>query len=234
MQGVGATVAGDDMKITGEVFQVGGGGYTSAEDAAVYLVHFGESAALVDAGCGYATERLLKNIRNAGVDPGRIELLLITHCHFDHTGGAAAVKKRLGCRVVAHELDAPYLEAGDNKVTAANWYGATMEPFVVDRKLIGAREEIQLGGKVIQADHIPGHSPGSVAYICESEGLKILFGQDVHGPLDRSLRSNREDYQESLKYLLTLEADILCEGHYGVYRGKGEVARFIRQFLSSR
>ena len=146
------TITGDDMKITGEVFQVGGGGLTSPEDAAIYLVRFGESAALVDAGCGYGVERLLKNIRHAGVEPAEIEFLLITHCHFDHTGGAAALKKRLGCKVVAHQLDAPYLETGDNGVTAASWYGATIEPFSVDRKLTGAREEIRLGG-----ENHPGH-----------------------------------------------------------------------------
>lgn len=222
------------MEITREVLQVGGGSLTSPEDAAVYLIHAGEHAALVDGGCGYAEEKLLKNIRDAGVSPERIELLLVTHCHFDHTGGVSALKERLGCRVVAHELDAPYLECGDNGVTAAGWYGATIEPFTVDRKLTGAREEILLGEKVIEAVHIPGHSPGSVAYVVESEGLRILFGQDVHGPLDKSLLSNREDYQRSLKILLSLEADVLCEGHYGVYRGKEEVARFIRQFVSSR
>ena len=39
-------------KITEEIFQVGGGGYTSPQDAAVYLVAWDGRAALVDAGCG--------------------------------------------------------------------------------------------------------------------------------------------------------------------------------------
>ena len=65
----------------------------------------------------------------------------------------------------------------------------------------------------------------------ESEGKRVLFGQDVHGPLDASLLSNREDYLESLRFLLSLEADILCEGHYGVFRGKEHVADFIESFL---
>jgi hypothetical protein len=34
-----------------------------------------------------------------------------------------------------------------------------------------------------------------------------------------------------LKLLLTLEGDILCEGHYGVFKGKEEVADFIESFL---
>jgi hypothetical protein len=53
----------------------------------------------------------------------------------------------------------------------------------------------------------------------------------VHGPLDQSLLSDREDYVNSLNLLLSMEADVLCEGHYGVFRGKEEVADFIRSFL---
>ena len=92
-------------------------------------------------------------------------------------------------------------------------------------------EEIDLGGRRIKAIHTPGHSPGSVVYMTESEGLKVLFGQDVHGPLDPSLLSNSEDYMKSLNLLLSMEADVLCEGHFGIFRGKEEVANFIRSFL---
>ncbi len=101
----------------------------------------------------------------------------------------------------------------------------------VDIKLRGDQEEIDLGGRKIKAIHVPGHSPGSMVYVTESEGLKILFGQDVHGPLDPSLLSNREDYIKSLNLLLSLEADILCEGHFGIFWGKEEVANYIRSFL---
>ena len=69
------------MKITDEVFQVGGQGLASPEDAAIYLIKFGDHAALVDAGCGRSPDRLFRNIKACGTDPGRIEYLLITHCH---------------------------------------------------------------------------------------------------------------------------------------------------------
>jgi glyoxylase-like metal-dependent hydrolase (beta-lactamase superfamily II) len=218
-------------KITSEIFHVGGSVRTSPEDAAIYLVNYGGHAALVDAGCGYGHERLLRNIRECGVSPEQIEYLLITHCHFDHTGGVSLLKEQLRCTIVAHELEADYLEQGDNAVTAASWYGASIRPFTVDRRLSRAQEEILLGGSSIKAIHIPGHSPGSVAYLAESEGLRVLFAQDVHGPLAPSLLSNRTDYLHSLKLLLSLEADVLCEGHYGIYRGKEEVTKFIRSFL---
>ena len=219
------------MKITDEVFQVGGSKFTSYEDAAIYLINFNGHAALVDAGCGRSTERLFNNVESCEVNLKDIEYLLITHCHYDHTGGAKDVKDMTGCKAVAHELDTGFLEAGDNSVTAATWYGARIEPFVIERKLSLPSEQIKLGNRYIDAIHTPGHSPGSVVYVTESQGLKVLFGQDVHGPLDESLLSNRVDYLKSLDLLLSLDADVLCEGHYGVYAGKDEVQQFIRSFM---
>jgi glyoxylase-like metal-dependent hydrolase (beta-lactamase superfamily II) len=148
-------------------------------------------------------------------------------------GGAKALKEACQCQTVAHELDAQFLELGDNEVSAATWYGSRLEPFLIDRKLSLPREQIELGNRPIEAIHTPGHSPGSVVYVAESEGLKVLFGQDVHGPLDANLLSNRKDYLRSLNLLLSLEADILCEGHYGIYRGKSEVKNFIRSFIQT-
>ncbi|MGC8495388.1 MAG: MBL fold metallo-hydrolase [Syntrophobacteraceae bacterium] len=219
------------MEITSEIFEVGGGNLTSPDDAAIYLIKFEKEAALVDAGTGRGTERLFANIKKCGVELQQIKLLLITHCHYDHTGGAAELKRRLGLEIVAHTLDALYLETGDNRVTAASWYGAALESFGVDRKLTGHREEILLGGRKIDVFHAPGHSPGSVVYLTESDGLKVLFAHDVHGPLDPGLLSNRRDYKKSLEMLLSIGADVLCEGHYGVYRGKSEVEGFIREFI---
>jgi glyoxylase-like metal-dependent hydrolase (beta-lactamase superfamily II) len=221
------------MQITKEIFQVGGGRLTASADAAIYLINFDGHAALVDAGGGDSQERLLANIKACGVNLTQIEYLLITHCHYDHTGGVRGLKGLVSAQIVAHELEAPFLEQGDNVVTAATWYGARLQPFGVDLKISGNKADIPLGGRIIQAIHIPGHSPGSMVYLTESENMKVLFAQDVHGPLHPDLRSNSQDYQRSLQLLLSLEADILCEGHYGVYRGKKAVAKFIKGFVAT-
>ncbi len=219
------------MKITKEIFQVGGIQLTSSEDAAIYLINFDGHAALVDAGCGNAQDKLLANIRSCGINLEEIEYILLTHCHYDHTGGVKALHDLLKCQIVAHECEAPFLEKGDNIVTAATWYGAKIQPFGVDLKISGGQAEINLGNRIIKAIHAPGHSPGSMVYLTESEGMKVLFAQDVHGPIHPDLRSHEKDYQRSLKLMLSLEADILCEGHYGVYQGKETVADFIKKFI---
>jgi glyoxylase-like metal-dependent hydrolase (beta-lactamase superfamily II) len=219
------------IKVTNEIHQVGGGTISAPGDAAIYLIRFGEEAALVDAGCGEGTDRVFRNITACGVAPADIRYLLITHCHFDHTGGIDSIREKAPCKVVVHDEDARFLERGDDTVTAAKWYGSKLAPVMVDVKLKAGREEIHLADRVIEAIHVPGHSPGSVVYLTESEGRRVLFGQDVHGPLDASLLSNRDHYRSSLILLLSLEADILCEGHYGIFRGKKAVSDFIRSFL---
>ena len=119
------------MKIMENLWQVGGAEFTSVEDAAIYLIRFGAKAALIDAGGGSGHDNLVTNISEV-LPPGtEIEYLFLTHCHYDHTGGAAAVKDQYGCRIVAHELDAAYLEDGDSTVTAATWYGSRMNPLKI-------------------------------------------------------------------------------------------------------
>jgi glyoxylase-like metal-dependent hydrolase (beta-lactamase superfamily II) len=219
------------MQVTENVWQVGGPELTAPEDAAAYLVRMGNAAALIDAGCGDATQALIANIGRALPQEGPVTHLLLTHCHFDHTGGAEAVRGHLGCQIVAHQQDAVFLEAGDSAATAAAWYGRRMPPLRIDLKIEGPTESIPVGNGEIRAYHCPGHSPGSLVYTADIDGRKILFGQDIHGPLHPSLRSNRADYLQSLQFIMDLNADILCEGHFGIFRGRDEVRKFVKSFI---
>ncbi len=217
--------------IKSDLHQVGGGRLTDPADAAIYLVRFGDGAALIDAGCGKGHSLLKRNIADCLPPEVQIEYLLLTHCHFDHAGGAAAVRDEYGCRIVAHELDAVYLESGDSEVTAASWYGARFPPLTVDIKLQGDESTLTIGNGSVTAIHRPGHSPGSVVYTTDLDGDLVLFGQDVHGPIHPALLSDENQYQDSLAKLLALEADLLLEGHYGIFRTRDEVREFIQSFM---
>lgn len=218
-------------KILENLWQVGGEDLTAPGDAAIYLVRLGDEAALVDAGCGTGHEQLVKNISACLPAHVNIIYLFLTHCHYDHTGGAEAVRRRYSCKIVAHELDATFLEKADDSVTAARWYRTQMRPLKIDYKISAEKEIIKVGNSDIKAYHCPGHSPGSLVYTAELDSKKVIFGQDVHGPLHPTLLSNRQDYQCCLQFILSLKADILCEGHFGIFRGKKEIDQFVRSFL---
>ena len=218
------------IKILEGFWQVCGDGLTHPGDAAAYLIHMGAAAALIDAGTGRGHGQLKSHIQRALPADVPLTHLLLTHCHFDHSGGAGKVRRDFGCRIVAHALDAVYLAAGDSTVTAAAWYGADMDPLDVDVLLEGEMNSVTVGDGELTAIHCPGHSPGSLAYTAEIEGLHVLFGQDIHGPIHPALRSDDAHYQASLKKLLHLDADLLAEGHFGVIRGKDQVRRFIQSY----
>jgi glyoxylase-like metal-dependent hydrolase (beta-lactamase superfamily II) len=219
------------VRIRNNLWQVGGRGLTDPSDAASYLVRFGEKAALIDAGTGRNHPQLRKNIAECLGPNVKLEYLLLTHCHFDHTGGAKPVRDEFGCQIVIHELDAIYIESGDNRVTGATWYGASLKPFTIDIKLQGQETTISIGSGTVKAIHSPGHSPGSVVYTTEIDGELIIFGQDAHGPIHSDFLSNEKLYVDSLTKLLYMDADVLLEGHFGIIETKKEVREFIENCI---
>jgi glyoxylase-like metal-dependent hydrolase (beta-lactamase superfamily II) len=210
---------------------VGGRGLTDPSDAAIYLARFGDKAALIDAGTGRDHPQLIRNIAECLGPNVQLEYLLLTHCHYDHTGGAQAVRGEYGCRIVAHELDAIYLESGDNRVTGAARHGTLLAPFAVDIRLQGQESALAIGSGTVTAIHCPGHSPGSVVYTTDIDGQLILFGQDVHGPIHSEFLSDEKQYLDSLARLLNLQADLLLEGHFGIIETKQEVREFIQSCI---
>jgi phosphoribosyl 1,2-cyclic phosphodiesterase len=61
------------------------------------LIESGGTRILIDAGLGPRT--LAERLEEAGVDPGSIERVLLSHEHADHAGGAAAFSARFGVRI---------------------------------------------------------------------------------------------------------------------------------------
>lgn len=214
-------------RIRDNLWQVGGRGLTDPTDAAVYLVRFGDTAALVDAGCGRSHGQLVENISKCLGPHESVACLLLTHCHFDHAGGARAIKEQFGCAVAAHALDASYLESGDSRVTAAARHGAEFEPFKVDIALEGPESTLAIGTGTVTAIHCPGHTPGSLIYTTHIDGQLVLFGQDLHGPLHSEWLSDEQQYLDSLARVLDLQADLLLEGHFGIIAPQQEVREYI-------
>ena len=213
------------------VYLIGGPNVTRPEDAAVYLVDFGDELAMIDSGAGNSSSQLDRNIEMLGLKPSKLTQIILTHCHIDHIGSAPYFREKYKSKIVIHELDARALETGDSMKTAANWYGTTFPPTRVDRKLKGAHEILKFGKEDLHCLHTPGHTPGSISVYLDRAGQRILFGQDIHGPFNRAFDSDIAAWRKSMNVLLLLEADILCEGHFGIYRPKNKVKDYIERYL---
>jgi glyoxylase-like metal-dependent hydrolase (beta-lactamase superfamily II) len=216
--------------ICDRVWAVGGPGLSAPEDCCVYLVDATSELVQIDAGVGYSLERIEGNIRSLGFEPASVWHVVATHCHIDHIGGLAALKERYGTKIIAHELDRAGIEGENNELTAASMYGVEYRPVEVDVLLKGEAERLRLGDLDFDFLHTPGHTPGSIAAVIETADGKVLFGQDIHGPFSPSWGSDLAAWRRSMKKLLALRADVLCEGHAGVYRGE-KIARYIEAYL---
>jgi glyoxylase-like metal-dependent hydrolase (beta-lactamase superfamily II) len=60
---------------------------------------------------------------------------------------------------------------------------------------------------------------------------RVLFAQDVHGPYYPEWGADLAQAKLSLQRLLKLNADILCEGHFGIYQPAKEFKRYIERYL---
>jgi glyoxylase-like metal-dependent hydrolase (beta-lactamase superfamily II) len=216
------------------VYQIGGSSISDGSDCSIYMiVTDNNDLILIDAGTGPSFPRLLRIIEKAGFEPKFIRLLVLTHGHIDHIGGAPDFIDFCKCKVVAHEGDLDAIEGRNMKKTAAEWYGVDFQPVKVDDVIKGEEETRTLGDIELHFLHTPGHTPGSMVVYVDIEGKRVLFGQDIHGPFDPAFDSDIGDWRKSMKKLLALDADILCEGHFGVYKGKDRVKNFINGYLES-
>ena len=219
------------MKIVTGVFLVGGAEHSDASDCLCYGLDLG-APVLIDCGCGPGWSRIRANLDAAGLPAERLQSLVLTHAHVDHIGAATQVVAASGCEVVAHELDADAIETGDEKRTASDWYGISLEPMTVDTRVADHTHTLSFPEAELHLLHTPGHTPGSlVAWLDTAEG-RVLFGQDVHGPFHPAFGSDKTAWRESMAELIELEADVLCEGHFGIYRGKETVRAFIEDHLA--
>jgi len=216
--------------ICDRVYAVGGSGLSAPEDAYVYVIDAGSELVMIDAGVGYGKKRIEENIRSIGWQPAQIWHIVATHCHIDHIGGLYAWKEQYGPKIIAHEMDRAGIEGENDLLTAASMYGVSYKPVKVDLLLRGEEESLLLGDLDFHFLHTPGHTPGSISVYIDTKDGRVLFGQDIHGPFSDSWNSDLGEWRQSMKKLLDLKADVLCEGHAGVYRGE-KVGEYIRGYL---
>jgi glyoxylase-like metal-dependent hydrolase (beta-lactamase superfamily II) len=216
------------FKVWKDVYVIGGLGLSHHNDCCVYLVDSGELV-LIDSGAGESFDQLVDNIKKLGFKPEKLEALIATHAHIDHIGALNQFQQRFGAKIIAHELDAEAIETGED--IGAEFYGIAYKPCKVDIRLKNSEESLKLASYELKVLHIPGHTPGSIAVYVDMD-KRVLFGQDIHGPYFLKV-ANPKQAKVSLQRLIDLEADILCEGHFGIYQTADEVKRYIEGYLNN-
>jgi glyoxylase-like metal-dependent hydrolase (beta-lactamase superfamily II) len=215
------------MRLSERIHLVGSGaiGLSHAGDCHVYLLDAGGELALIDAGCGEDTQRLLDNAAADGLDPRRIRCVLLTHAHRDHAGGCANLRRLLGpgLRIVASAAEARLLAAGSITELGLDLLGLAHLPREesfppCDAEAAADGQLLAVGDLAVRAIEVPGHNPGCLCYLTEVGGRRALFSGDVvhHGGvigLGNWPGVDLQAYRRSLRKLAGLRVEALLSGH---------------------
>lgn len=161
-----------------------------------FLIRAGERAALVDTGCGGSLQasagKMLGNLAAAGVAPGEIDTVLLTHLHPDHSNALTDASGQAifpGATLGMHAAELAYWE-DEGAASRAGASGQGVPYFAAARTQVAPyRDRLALfadGAEIfpgVTAVHLPGHTPGHCGYLIASgEDSLLIWGDIVHVP----------------------------------------------------
>jgi glyoxylase-like metal-dependent hydrolase (beta-lactamase superfamily II) len=157
----------------------------------VFLLKNEQSTILIDTSPGFMWPVLEKRLSKLGIE--KIDLLILTHSHFDHAANAAKIRANYAAKVIIHRSETDYLTTGDNILpTGTNRFSkflvksfarkfrsfALYQPCKPD---LTAHEffDLFVYGFNAYIMHTPGHTIGSLTVILDNE--IALAGDTVFG-----------------------------------------------------
>lgn len=177
---------------------------------------------LIDPGLDHCLPAVLTEMKNDGIDPDKIDLVITTHSHPDHFDGVRSFIKK-GIKLALHEDEDAFLRKQGNGFYSM--FGITLPSYQVETYL--TEGSCVLNDTALHIYHTPGHSPGSISiYVPDSKSLivgDVIFQAGV-GRTDFP-GGNGQLLKRSIDRLAELDTEHLLPGHGDVVKGKERVKR---------
>lgn len=196
--------------------------YVSGNDwVASYLVDTGDGLVLIDTAMHESLYLLLENIRKLDRDPHEIKVILLSHAHNDHIGGARALKELTGAKLYLGAPDLFFLHKRPDLILSQGYTCGLFEP---DGRYDDAHP-ITLGDITFHTVATPGHTPGCTSFWFDVKDQGKSYRLAMHGGLGFNTMSDDyfayaglsptlvDDFLAGLKKLDTWQVDITLPSH---------------------
>lgn len=217
----------------------------------LYIVK-GEKNFLIDSGATSKAPEFYERINKVLAETGgreneKIDTLMLTHSHWDHTGGSFYLQQKYKFNVIASRRTVHLLQK--KKVVAVidqmnqgfkeimNLTSDTRFDMLKNLEPVGEGDSIRISSEsYFEVLEAPGHTKCSIAFLLHPE--KILFPGDTVGLMepDGTIRpvffSSYTEYEKSLKRIMSLEVEVLAFPHNRLIKGKEKVQEYLEKSLS--
>ncbi|MGC9335508.1 MAG: MBL fold metallo-hydrolase [Anaerolineae bacterium] len=200
-----------------------------------YLLQGAQGTVLIDPGPPGATATVIARAKHAGVQPGDIRLIFVTHGHLDHYGAAAEVQSWCGAPVAAYPGEPEFSQDRRNALPPAQtlrgslvrWFYLLLSPLarfapLEAQVLLRDGQDLSEYGVEGRTVLLPGHSPGSLGIISDDGDLFVgdLF-VNYTVPSQPMYLSDRQAWQHSHERARALRPRTVYVGHGEPFPGDG-------------
>jgi hydroxyacylglutathione hydrolase len=190
-----------------------------------YLVETGTGFVLIDTGASNARSELERELVGAGCEPGRLNLIILTHGDFDHTGNAAYLRDKFVARIAMHQDDSGMAEHADmfwNR-SSGNALIRLLAPILFRFSkanrfkpdlTVDEGYDLSAFGLYAQVLALPGHSKGSIGIL--TAGGNLFCGdllENNETPATNSIMDDQVACDASVEKLEGLEINTVYPGH---------------------
>ena len=226
--GITASAAGSDDRASFPAHRVIDNVYfVGSRDLGIFLIATPQGHILINAGMTDSVPMIQANVETLGFRFHDVKVLLISHAHFDHDGGAARIKELTGAQYMVMDADVPVVESGGKEdFFYANAPGGSYPPAKVDRVLHDG-DTVQLGETLLTAHFTPGHTKGCTTWTMKvHESSKtydlVIVGSPNVNPgyqlvKNPSYPQIADDFEKNFKVLRSLNGDVFLGAHGSYY-----------------
>jgi hydroxyacylglutathione hydrolase len=183
------------------------------------------SFVLIDTGASNKRGELENELTSAGCKPGTLDLIVLTHGDFDHTGNATYLRDKFGAKIAMHQEDSGMAEHGDmfwnrssgsalfRKIAPILFRFTKSSRFVPDLYVDDGYDLSEFGLDA-QALSIPGHSKGSIGILTAAGDLfcgDLL--ENTGMPTTNSIMDDPDACEASIEKLQGFEINTVYPGH---------------------
>lgn len=202
--------------------------YVGTEGLSSILIDTGQGLVLLDGALPQSAPLIVANMRKLGFKPEDIKYIGMSHAHFDHAGGIAALVRMSGGKatVVATARGAEALRAGDASDDDPQAHmGGTFPPVKTAIKVLADGEKLRVGDTTLQIHATPGHTPGGSAWTwrsCEQQRcLDMVYADSLtpvsaddfkFGPVNGARVA---EFRRTIAKVGALPCDVMVSAHPG-------------------